>query len=155
MPAAEITAGITGIRAAYDIAKAMMTLRDAKLIASKADELRLVLSDAIGKLIEAQQAQMAQLQEIQSLKTENAKFRDWEAEKQRYDLKAVGSGVFAYMPKPSARGEEPPHWLCPTCFENGKKAFFQASGARIQRGMVYRCKACDGVMTTENEPEWL
>jgi rubredoxin len=155
LPVAEISAGITSVRAAYDLAKAMVASRDAKLIAGKADELRLHLGDAIGKFLEAQQAQMAQLEQMQALKEEVAKFRNWDNEKSKYELKGVGQGVFAYMPKPEARDEQPPHWLCPTCFAKGQKAFFQASGARVQRAMVYRCKGCDSVLATENEPEWL
>lgn len=155
MPAAEITSGITSVRAAYDLAKAMMALRDAKLIAGKADELRLLLGDAIGKFLDAQQAQMTQLEQVQALKAEISKFRDWDSEKKKYELKGVGDGVFAYMPNPAARGEQPPHWLCPTCFENGKKAYFQASGARLDRAMVYRCIGCNAILTTENEPAWL
>jgi hypothetical protein len=155
MPAAEITAGITSVRAAYELTKAMIASRDAKLVANGARDLQMLLGEAIGKFLEAKQAQMAQLQEISTLKAEVAKFSDWETEKQRYELKQVGSGVFAQMLKPLARGVEPPHWLCPTCFEGRKKAYLQASGARINRSMVYRCKSCDGVATTENEPEWL
>jgi len=152
MPAAEIAAGITSIRAAIDLTQAMLKKRDDKLIASKVDEMAGHLSEALGKLIQAQSAQLAQLDEITALKAEIKKFGNWEAEKQRYELKGVGHGVMAYMLKPDVRGPESPHWLCPTCFDNGKKAYFQASGARIQRGMVYRCKSCDGVATTENEP---
>lgn len=156
MPVAEITAGITSVRAAMDIAKAMLQLRDLKLVAAKADELRLALSDVLGKLIDAQQAQMAQLEEIQALKAEAAKFGNWEAEKERYELKQIGDGAVARMLKPSARGEEPPHWLCPTCFENRKKSYFQFS-TRMHgsRGSVFRCKSCDGHLVTEQEPHWL
>jgi hypothetical protein len=154
MPAAEITAGITSIRAAIDLTKAMVGLRDNKLIAAKTNELRLLLGEAIGKFVEAQQAQLAQLDEISTLKAENKKFSDWEAEKQRYELKSAGHGVFAYMLKPDVRGTQPPHWLCPTCFEKGKKAYFQFSTTMNGRGSVYRCKGCEGHMTTNNEPAW-
>jgi transposase-like protein len=81
-------------------------------------------------------------------------FRDWETEKQRYELKPVGTGVVACMLKPSARGQEPPHWLCPNCFEDGKKSYFQFS-THAGWGSVYRCKGCDGHMITPNVPEWL
>jgi hypothetical protein len=155
MPVAEITAGITTVRAAIDVAKGMLTVRDAKLVAAKADELRQLLGDAISKLLNAQQGQMAQLEQIQVLKAEAAKFRDWDSEKQKYELKGVGQGVFAYMPKSAARGDQPPHWLCPTCFESGKKAYFQFSTRMSAGGSVYRCKGCEGHMVTNSEPAWL
>jgi hypothetical protein len=143
MPAAEITAGIISIRAAIDLTKAMVGVRDDKLIAAKTNELRLLLGDAIGKFVEAQKAQLAQLDEITALKAQIRKFSDWEAGKQRYELKNLGRGAFAYMNKPAVRGAEPPHWLCPTCFENGKKAHFQFSVSAHGLRSVYRCKGCD------------
>lgn len=155
MPAAEIAAGITSIRAAIDLTKAMVGLRDAKLIAAKTDELRLLLGEAIGKFLEVQQAQLAQLDEIANLKAEIKKFGGWETEKQRYELKGVGLGVTAYMLKPDVRGTEPPHWLCPTCFENGRKSHLQFSTRMASGGSVYRCKGCDGHTVTNSEPKWL
>jgi hypothetical protein len=153
MPAAEITAAITTIRSAYDLTKAMIATRDAKLLANGARDLQMMLSEAIGKFLEAQQAQVAQLEEIASLKAEIAKFRDWEAEKQQYELQDVGTGAFAYMKKPEVRGSEPPHWLCPTCFENRKKSFFQFSTSSYA-GDIYRCKGCDGHISTNSKPAW-
>jgi hypothetical protein len=95
MPAAEITAGIISIRAAIDLTKAMVGVRDDKLIAAKTNELRLLLGDAIGKFVEAQKAQLAQLDEITALKAQIRKFSDWEAGKQRYELKNLGRAAFA------------------------------------------------------------
>jgi hypothetical protein len=155
MPAAEITAGIISIRAAIDLTKAMVGARDDKLIATKTNELRLLLGDAIGKFIEAQKAQLAQLDEITALKAEIKELRGRDTEKQRYELKNLGHGARAYMLKPSARGEESPHWLCPTCFENGKKSHLQFSVRAQGLGSVYRCSGCSGHMTTDSEPEWL
>jgi hypothetical protein len=156
MPVAEITAGITSARAAYDLTKAMLKSRDAKILADGTRDLQLHLGEIIDKLIEAKQAQMAQLDEITSLKAEIAKFSDWETQKQRYELKAVGTGVSAYMLKPSARGEESPHWLCPTCFENCKKSHLQFSAKMHSFGSVYRCAGCDSHITVKSgEPKWL
>ena len=87
MPVAEITAGITSVRAAYDLTKAMLKGRDTKILADGTRDLQLLLGDAIGKFLEAQQAQMAQLEGIAAQQTQVKKFSDWEAEKQRYELK--------------------------------------------------------------------
>jgi hypothetical protein len=127
MPAAEITAGIISIRAAIDLTKAMIGVRDAKLVAAKMTEMNGLLGEALGKFVEAQKAQLAQLDEIADLKAQIRKFSGWETEKQRYELKQVGRGISAYMLKPDVRGTESPHWLCATCFENGKKSHLQFS----------------------------
>lgn len=154
MPAAEIAAGITSARAAYDLTKAMLKSRDAKLLADGTRDLQMHLSEIIGKFLEAQQAQMAQLEQITALKAEIKKLTDWDAEKQRYELKSAGHGVSAYMLKPEVRGSEPPHWLCPTCFDKGKKAYLQFSTEMGNGSSVYRCKGCEGHITTPNAPAW-
>ena len=60
---------------------------------------------------------------------------DWRIEAQRYELRDIGSGNWAYMLKPEERGSEYPAWLCPTCFAQGLKGFLQfiakLRGARI------------------------
>jgi hypothetical protein len=60
MPAAEITAAVTSIRAAYDLTKAMIALRDADLLAGQARELNTLLLDVLDKSISAREAQAAQ-----------------------------------------------------------------------------------------------
>jgi hypothetical protein len=155
MPVAEITAGITSARTAYDLTKAMLQSRDAKILADGTRDLQLRLGEIIDKLLEAKQAQMAQLDEIAALKAQIKKFSDWDAEKQKYELKGVGHGVTAYMLKPEVRGTESPHWLCPTCFENGKKSPLQYSTMMGDGTSVYRCAGCKGHITTGSNPEWL
>jgi hypothetical protein len=53
MPAAEIAAGITSARAAYDLTKAMLKSRDAKILADGTRDLQSHLGDIIGKFLEA------------------------------------------------------------------------------------------------------
>jgi hypothetical protein len=154
MPAAEITAAITSIRATIDLTKAIVGVRDHKMIESAVTEINSHLADAIGKLVESKQTQLALLDEIATLKAELNKLTDLKAEQQRYELKPIGNGASAYMLKPEVRGPEHPHWLCPTCFKNGKISHLQFS-VRASIGNVYRCKGCDGHVTTNEEPRWL
>ena len=56
MAAGEIAAAVTGIRAALDIAKAMVGLRDAEAFRAKSIELQGVVLDAFNKAIEAREA---------------------------------------------------------------------------------------------------
>jgi hypothetical protein len=129
----------------------MLNKRDEKLVASKVAEMNGLLGEALSKFVEAQKAQ---LDEITTLKAEIKKLRSREAEEQRYELKNVGRGVSAYMLKPAVRGTESPHWLCPTCFDNGKKSHLQFSVHAQGVGSVYRCAGCPAVVTTDSAPEW-
>jgi hypothetical protein len=59
MPAAEIGAAITSLNATLNIAKAMVGLRDAEAFRTKSIELQQIILDALGKGIEASEAQAA------------------------------------------------------------------------------------------------
>lgn len=155
MVAAEIAAGVTSLRAALDIAKAMIGLRDAEVFRSKSVELYGLVAEALGQSIEAHKAQAAQLDAICALEAEVARLKAWDTEKQRYELKNLGAGTVAYVLKPDARGTEPPHWLCPSCYHDGKKSFFQSDGTMELRRLVLRCTGCNArIGVTKNLAVW-
>jgi hypothetical protein len=123
MVVAEISAGVTSLRAALDITKAMVDLRDAEAFRSKSIELQGVVLQAFKKAIVAREAYSTQAERIRALDAEVADLKACDAEKQKYELKPNYAGAVTYMLKPGARGSEPPHWLCPNCYANGKKSF--------------------------------
>ena len=154
MPAGEIALAVTSIRSALDIAKAMVGLRDAETFRAKSIELQTVILEALNQSIEAREAYAAQLDRIRALEAEVAELKAWGAEKERYELKKVGAGgTVAYMLKPEARGAEPPHWLCPNCYAQGKKAFLQGSSLS-GANRVYTCPACKTYIAAR-EPAWI
>ena len=155
MPAAEITAAVTSIRAAYDLTKAMIALRDADLLADRARELNVLMLDVLEKGVSAREAQAAQLDEINLLKAEIMQLKAWDAEKERYELKKIGTGAVAYSLKPAMRGSEPPHWLCPNCYSQGKKAFLQSANRNERGRALVTCNGCGTtVAVTQNLLAW-
>lgn len=144
MDIATIGGTLASINAARDIAKTMIGLRDTELLQSKTIELNGLILEALGKAIEARQAEAAQVDEIRALKEEIAQLKAWGAEKTRYELKQVDSGFVAYMLKPEERGTEPPHWLCATCYSNGEKGFVQSQGrTKDERHITLKCGTCN------------
>jgi hypothetical protein len=152
MPATEIATAVNNVNALLNIAKAMIGLRDAEMFRARVIEFEGMILDSLTKAVQATEAQAAQLDEIRSLKAEVANLKAWDAEKPRYELKSIGSGSVAYILKPSARGSEPPHWLCPNCFTQGKKSFFQSSGKMSGRTWVYDCVGCRSSVGATSEP---
>lgn len=143
----EAIAGLGALKTAFDLARGIKDISDATA-------RNLAIADLLDKLISARENQQALLDEISALKAEIARFKDWEAEKQRYELKAIPGNAVAYMVKPSLRGEEPAHWLCPQCYANSKKGYFQPTGAMISRLTVYRCNGCQANISVPGCPEW-
>jgi hypothetical protein len=154
MPAAEIAAAVTGIRSVLEITKAMMNLRDEEAFRNKSIELQSVVLETLEKAIEAREEQSEQSERIRALEAEVASLKNWDAEKQKYELKKSGEGSVSYMLKKEHRGSEPPHWLCPNCFSKGQKSFLAASGAQRGRGWTYKCSGCTSEASCYHMPQW-
>jgi hypothetical protein len=155
MAAGEIAAAVTGIRAALDMAKAMVGLRDAEAFRAKSIELQGVVLEAFQKAIEAREVYSVQADRIRTLETEVANLKAWDTEKQKYELKPNYLGAVTYMLKPDARGTEPPHWLCPNCYAEGKKSFLlptDRGSSHVHR--IYKCGTCKTESMMYEKPKW-
>jgi hypothetical protein len=73
------------------------------------DEFRKLLAEVIAAqrgALAANMDQLALLEEISALKEKVRSFETWNTEKDRYEMKGLRSGVFAYMLKPAERGAD-------------------------------------------------
>lgn len=122
---AEIAAGFSSLKAAASLleglnaANTQVQVNDVKLA------LQGRLFEVYDALATAQTANAAALTCIGDLEQQIVNLKDWETEKHRYHLGAIDGVAFVYVHKPGMENGEPPHWLCQTCFENGKKRVFQ------------------------------
>jgi hypothetical protein len=128
-----ITGTLASLKSAFDISKAMIGIRDAVVINEKVVELQRVILAAQSDAMAAQSDQFALLERVRSLEQQIAEMKDWDTEKQRYDLKQVDIGAFAYSLKSDAGGSEPPHWICTTCYKNDKNSILQQAVVPLGR----------------------
>lgn len=104
-----------------------------------------MLLAAQASVLKAYADQQALLDRVRALEEENANMKAWDSSKSAYQLKAIGTGAFAYVPKPSVSSEEPPHWLCVKCYENRKKPVLQSKGrTKDNRSNIWSCPMCSG-----------
>jgi len=137
----------SSLKSAGEIVKAMIGLRDAASFQTKLIELNGVILAAQGCALTAQQDQMAMLERVRELEKEVAGLKAWDAEKQKYELKSVYTGAFAYVLKEEAKGSAPPHWLCTNCYERGAKSILQAQGRDKDKSFeIYQCPGCRSQM---------
>jgi hypothetical protein len=122
---AAIAGFATSVRAAVEITKAMKDVRDANLMQTKVFELTREIMAAQSYAMEAMSAQSTLLTRIRELEEKIAALETWDAEKGRYYLKSIQPGVTVYALKDGMENGEEPHYLCPTCYNNGKKALLQ------------------------------
>jgi hypothetical protein len=156
MPVAEFAVALTSLKSAFDLTKAMADLRDANAFRAKSIELQGLILDSQGSAIEAREAYSSLLNQVSALEAEVARLKNWDAEKQNYELKKVGEGSVAYMLKPDKRGTEPPHWLCPNCYSKGQKGFLNGVKSLNMggRGFSYKCGMCDAEQACYLSPQW-
>lgn len=139
---AEIAAALTSLKAAAEIAKAMIGLHDAATIQAKIIELNREILSAQASALAANEAQSALLQRVGDLEKEIADMKAWETEREKYELKQVGErGAFAYTLKEQSGTSEPSHSLCPNCYEDGRKSILQPK-LRSGLGEMLFCLRC-------------
>jgi hypothetical protein len=137
---AEFLAGLSIFKTLYDSAKALKDINDASVRNTAVIELQ-------EKILAAREAQSTLLERIGDLEKQVASFETWETEKQRYELKALSHGAFAYALKPSMQGSEPPHQICANCYQHHKISILQKTPentVRIELGIptTYKCPEC-------------
>lgn len=137
-----IQGAIGSIKAAKDIAKAAIGLRDAALLQSKVIELNEAILSAQSSAVDAMAEQSEMLQRVRELEQKIARLETWEAEKQRYKLEALPPGTHVYTLKSEMADGEPPHHICQTCYQRGKKSILN-QGETHSGTYHLRCNECD------------
>lgn len=148
---AEISAGLGSLNAAKDIVQGLNAAKTEAAINNVKIELQGLILEAQQGLFAAQEAQASGAQRIAELEQQIVRMKDWEREKQRYQMKSFYPGAVAYCLKPEMADGEPPHRICPACYENGKKGHLQATGEQIRRYGVHRCTSCKTEAVFGNE----
>jgi hypothetical protein len=137
MVVAETLAGLGAIKSAFDIAKGLKDIDDTARRNAAVIELQ-------EKILSAQQAQSALVEHIRELEHKVVGFENWEAQKKRYALTDFGGNTFAYVLKQEAANGEPPHRLCPNCYEKRQKAILQFEFVSSVSGREkWKCGTCD------------
>jgi hypothetical protein len=143
---------MTSMRSVVEITKAMKDVNDANVIQTKVFELTREIMAAQACAMEAQMAQSALLERVRDLEEEKAKLEAWNAEKGRYELREVSTGVYAYTMKPGMEQGQPFHMLCANCYDNGKRGGLQATERMQSRRRLHVCPQCKTDYAMESVP---
>lgn len=139
-----IAGAVSSLKAANDIAKGMLTLRDGALIQGKVIELQSAILDAQSGVFAANQERSTLIERVGELEKQITRLEAWEAEKQRYHLAEAGPGTFAYLSKPDFGRTEPPHYICANCYQSGKKSILSHHDTGM--GNLLNCSGCGAKM---------
>lgn len=131
-----------GLKTAVDIGKTIKEINDITVIRSKVIEMQDLILGAQSSAMAAQTQLFELVQENAELKAKVAAMDDWKVTAARYQLRDYGEGTYAYELKEEAANGEPPHRLCPVCFENGKRSILQFSLKTTGDQDLYKCSPC-------------
>jgi len=146
----ELQQAFVSLSAASNIVKSMLELRDFTQLNNKVIELQQAIISAQEKVLSSQREQDLLLTKIQELEKECKRLNDWSAEKERYELKEIASGVFAYIEKNHEGSLQSAHKLCATCFEQRTKSILQHESLPIQLGHdLLTCQHCKSMLTVQ------
>ena len=132
----EVIAGISAFKTMFDIAKSMKDLDDTV-------KRNAAVSDLWEQIFAAQSRYSEAVERVAELEKKLASFETWNAEKQRYELREVSTGVFAYTLKSGMEQGQPQHMLCANCYDHGERSTLQETQELIMRRRVHICPNCN------------
>jgi hypothetical protein len=139
---AAISATVTSARMLADVVHANKTLRNFNELVGAVSEVNVKLMSVMGVALESQEKQAALAQRVRELEEEVDRLKNWDGEKERYELHEIKSGFFAYRLKPEVQANEPVHYLCTNCFAKNEKAILQLERTTMfNRYCCLRCEA--------------
>lgn len=136
----EIAAAIGSLKAALDISKSFLSLRDEATIQQRVIELQGTIIQAQQSAFSAQQERAEFVETAKQLEAEIDRLKNWDEERTNYELVAPREGVPLYRVKVS--DGRPSHYLCSNCFENGAKSMIIRTPAIKDYFYVHRCPRC-------------
>jgi hypothetical protein len=142
--AGELLAGLSAFKAMLDLAKGLKDINDSTARNAVAIELQ-------EKILAAHAQQAALVEKVGELEKVVARFETWEREKQRYRLKELVPGLFAYALKRTETNGEPAHALCANCYERGVKSILQDNKKSSIFDHALECPFCKAAYRTRGQ----
>ncbi len=131
------------LKTAGETVQKLIGLRDTAKFGDAIVELQAQIMAAQQGALAAHQRETVMAEEIRDLEKEVARFEAWDTEKERYELKEIASGQFAYALKEKESGSEPPHMLCANCYGQNQKSILQTEVRDPGQHKVLLCQHCD------------
>lgn len=145
----EMNAVIQSANALIGLIKAGYSVRNANEIATAVFDIMAKLTVAQAAVLASQEKQATLAQEKGELEKEIVELKNWDRERERYQLTEIITGVFVYSLKPGMENGEPPHNLCANCFAQREKSILQATSPGV---FTYRCPRCQNEFHVRNRP---
>ena len=141
---------------AHEIIKTLLKLKMDSDVLAKVSELQAVLAEAQTSQLSLLEQNSSLVKGRDALEKEIAALKDWEIESKRYNLHAIERGIVVYALKQQEAKGEPAHWLCPDCFNKGKKGILNRIGKTNTMDYHYKCSCgYELIIFNRTEPAYI
>jgi len=133
---------------ANNLLKAIIGVRDTVVNLEQVNELLGEINSIQVGYFSLLQQNTSMLAEIDNLKKEITRFETWDTQKSRYKLYSPWDSAVVYAITEANSNGEPPHWICPQCYEDRKRSFLNSRHDKNGREEFF-CK-CGAVVTSNH-----
>ena len=144
---AELSAAIQSIASISDLVKASRSLGNLNEINAAVAEVNSKMMEAMAKALASLERQGELQRRVQQLEQELEELRKWRLSANRYALHKFPPGSLAYRLKEEFEAEEPGHFLCAKCFDNGAHTKLQVVSTRR-----LSCFVCNSMIPFDFDP---
>jgi hypothetical protein len=138
-----VTAGAGAFKAGMDAIQALKNLVSGEAAAAKITDIQTALINAQQSAIEAQTAHSTDIARVRELEEKMRAFETWDSEKARYELKKhPDANVMTYALKEGMQPSEPPHEICPDCYQRRIKSILQHVTRHPGYNSISLCQQC-------------
>lgn len=130
----ELLGAAQSVQSLLSLLKAANGLANYNEIVAAVSEVNTKLMQANAVALAGQEKQSALTTKVHELEQEIVRFKDWSAEKEKYERRQVAPGVFAQIEKGFMGEMESSHKLCCNCFD-------KAIPSTLQQNLVIDPKA--------------
>ena len=125
-----------------NLLKAAHHLSNYNEIVAAVSEVNTKLLQANDVALHSQEKQSVLAAKVNDLEKEITCLKDWERERERYELRQVARGVFVRVEKGVTGNWQSAYKFCATCFEQNSKAPLQQEKIQVGRRLSLTCHRC-------------
>jgi hypothetical protein len=146
---AEISAAITSLKVALNIAKTAHDLSNYNELVAAISEVNTKLMEATAVALASQEKQSELTNRLAELEEKLREIENWESQIKRYELYEFPfTKALAYALQQDMANDEPIHYLCTTCVNKRQKTILQP------KGRLLYCPICDKAIETQPSPPY-
>ena len=139
---AELLGAAQSVQALSTLISAANGLSNYNELVAAVSEVNTKLMQANAVALSSQEKQSSLAAKIKELEQEVMSLKNWESEKQKYELKEIARGVFARTDKNFVGTLQSAHKFCATCFEKHIKSPLQQESVTEGRQLSLTCHTC-------------